>query len=73
MNMFRDLAILAFLALGLGLIFTDPVNWTWISIFGPYIAPSLNQAVEFLGELKPFSSMFCYALALALFMTRLKY
>jgi len=73
MNMFRDLAILALIALGVGLVFTDPANWNWISIFGPYIAPSLFQAVDCLASLRPFSSILCYALALALFMTRLKY
>jgi hypothetical protein len=73
MNMFRDLAMMALIILGAGLSFTDPATWTWISVLGPQVAPYVSQSVDFLSATRPFSNLFCYALALALFMTRIKF
>jgi hypothetical protein len=69
MNMFRDITICVLIALGLGLTFTDPVHWTWASVGGPYVV----QAVSYLDTARPFSTVIIFALALTLFMTRLKY
>ena len=73
MNMFRDLAILALMTLGIALLISDPNGWTWVAVLGPYIAPSVEQALAFMDSIKPFASIFCYALSLALFMTRIKF
>jgi hypothetical protein len=73
MNTFRDLAIGALMALGLGLLLTDATTWTWVSLAGPYLAPQIEQGLQFLQDIRPFGSIFCYALALALFMTRIKF
>jgi hypothetical protein len=73
MNMFRDLGIAALTGLGVALLLTDPTTWTWISLLGPYIAPQVAQALQFMQDIRPFASIFCYALALALFMTRIKF
>ena len=73
MNTFRDLAILGLLAFGIGIIFSDPTTWPGISMLGPYIAPQIEQGFAFLNAIKPFGSLFCFALSLALFMTRIKF
>ena len=73
MNMFRDIAILALMTLGVALLLSDPTTWGWISVLGPYIAPQVASGLQFLQDIKPFGSIFCYALALALFMTRIKF
>lgn len=73
MNMFRDLATLFLIALGAGLSFSEPTQWTQINLLGPTVAPYVEQALTFLSSIRPFSNLFCYALALALFMTRLKF
>jgi hypothetical protein len=69
MNMFRDLAILFLLALGISLTISNPDDWKWIDVCGPYVV----QAIAFMVLTKPMSIIICMALALALFMTRLKY
>ena len=69
MNMFRDIAIGILVALGIGLTVSDPDDWKWVAAGGPYVV----QAVSFLVTTKPFSVVICMALALALFMTRLKF
>jgi hypothetical protein len=69
MNQFRDLAILALIGLALGLGLGKPEDWTWVAAAGPYAVESLN----FLTEGRPWSILILLALALALFMTRLKY
>ena len=69
MNMFRDLAMVALIALAIALAVCNPLDWKWIAAGGPYVV----QAVDFLIIAKPFSNIICLALALALFMTRLKY
>jgi hypothetical protein len=73
MNMFRDLGILAFMVLGVALLLSDPTTWGWVSVLGPYIAPQVATALQFMQDIRPFASIFCYALALALFMTRIKF
>ncbi len=69
MNMFRNLLTLIFLALGIGLWVSDPTGWRWAAPAGAYVVNALN----FLGEAKPFSVIILLVLALALFMTRKQY
>ena len=69
MNQIRDLLILLLIALGIGLMFGHPENWTWIASGGAYAVDALN----FLCDFRPWSVILLLALALALFMTRLKY
>jgi len=69
MNMFRDIAIGILVALAFGLMLGDPDDWKWVDAGGPYVV----QAIGFLVTTKPFSIAVCLALALALFMTRLKF
>jgi hypothetical protein len=73
MNTFRDLAILALLAFGVAAILTDPTTWPGITVLGPRIAPSIEEGFVFLNSIQPFGSIFCFALSLALFMTRIKF
>ena len=69
MNQIRDILIglLVILAIGLGL--GQPENWTWAASGGAYVVDALN----YLTQLRPWSIIILLALALALFMTRLKY
>jgi hypothetical protein len=70
MNMFRDLLILVLIGLGVGLMLGgDPNDWKWVDACGPYVV----TAMTFLYTAKPFSYVICFALSLALFLTRLKY
>jgi hypothetical protein len=69
MNMFRDILIVALISLGLGLGLGDPLSWKWTAALGPQVV----SAIMFLDQLKPFSVIVCFVLALALFMTRLRY
>ena len=69
MNQFRDLTILAFVGLALGMALTDPDDWTWAAAGGAYVV----NALHFLAITKPWSIIVLMALALALFMTRIKY
>ncbi|MCE0521505.1 MAG: hypothetical protein LV480_01170 [Methylacidiphilales bacterium] len=69
MNQFRDLTICALIVLAVGLGVGQPENWTWDSIGGPYVV----NAITFLADARPWSIIFLLALALTLFMTRLKY
>jgi len=61
--------ILILIALGLGLGVGNPESWKWIDVFGTYAV----QGLAFLILSKPWSIIICFALALTLFMTRLKY
>ena len=61
--------ILALLGLALGLGFGKPEDWTWVAAAGPYAVESVN----YLTQGRPWSIIILCALALALFMTRLKY
>ena len=69
MNQFRDILMAAFIALALGLILSDPQDWHWADLGGPYVV----SALHFLAITKPWSPVVLLALALALFMTRIKY
>ena len=69
MNQFRDLLIAALLILSIGLWLGNPENWTWAAAGGSYVV----NAIAFLTETRPLSSFALLAMALALFMTRLKY
>lgn len=66
MNMFRNLLTVVLIALGLGLFLSNPTDWRWIDPAGPYVV----NAVRFLGDMKPFSYILLFVVALALFMTR---
>lgn len=69
MNQFRDLTLLGMIILAIALLFGKPENWSWISIGGPYAV----QALYYLTQARPWDVIVLFALALALFMTRLKY
>ena len=69
MNQFRDITMMALIALALGIGFSDPDDWTWAAAGGPYLV----NALHFLSLGKPWSPIILLALALALFMTRIKY
>jgi hypothetical protein len=69
MNQFRDILICALIILAVGLGFGQPENWTWAAVFGGYAV----NAVTFLADGRPWTIIILIALALALFMTRLKY
>jgi len=69
MNQFRDIAMLAMIILAIALTVGDPDSWGWVKIAGPW-------AVEGLYDLtvsRPWSPVILLALALTLFMTRIKY
>ncbi len=69
MNQFRDLAICFLIFVGASLMFSNPIEWNWITILGDYFV----SGVKWLCDLRPWSEMIAFALALALFMTRLRY
>jgi hypothetical protein len=69
MNQFRDITMLILIVLGLGIELTDPHDWQWAAAGGPYVV----NALDFLGDFKPWTPVVLFALALALFMTRIKY
>jgi len=69
MNQFRDILIFALVALAIGLELGSPENWTWAAAAGPYVV----NAITFMADARPWSIIILMALALALFMTRLKY
>jgi hypothetical protein len=69
MNMFRDLAMMFCIFVGVSLMVSNPLDWKIVSSVPSQVA----EAITFLVSIRPFSSIVCFALALALFMTRLKY
>lgn len=69
MNQFRDITMLVLIALALGIGLSDPDDWTWAAAGGPYVV----NALHFLALGKPWSPIILLALALALFMTRIRY
>jgi hypothetical protein len=71
MNQFRDLLMAALIVLAIGLAFGHPENgnWTWAAVGGAYVV----NAISFLADMRPWSILALLALALALFMTRLKF
>lgn len=69
MNQFRDLLIGALIILAISLGIGHPESWTWVASCGAYAVESVN----FLTDMRPWSIIVLVALALALFMTRLKY
>jgi hypothetical protein len=60
---------MALIILAIGLLVGQPENWTWAAMGGGYVV----NAVNFLAEGRPWTIIVLMALALALFMTRLKY
>ena len=69
MNQFRDITMMSLIILAIGLLVGNPDNWTWAAVGGPYVV----NAINFLAEGRPWSIIVLLALALTLFMTRLKY
>jgi len=69
MNQFRDILMAAMIILAISLLVGQPENWGWTALGGTYLV----QAVYFLTEGRPWTIIVLMALALALFMTRLKY
>jgi hypothetical protein len=61
--------MMALIILAFGLLLGHPENWTWASAGGAYVV----NAITFLADGRPWSVIVLLALALALFMTRLKY
>jgi hypothetical protein len=69
MNMFRNLLTLAFIGLGFGLVLSNPLDWKWVAACGPYVV----YTASFLTDARPISTILCFVLALALWMTRKQY
>jgi hypothetical protein len=69
MNMFRNIFMVIFFALALGLLLGDPTTWRWADPGGPYVINTLN----FLAEFRPFSYLVLFAASIVLFMTRKQY
>jgi hypothetical protein len=69
MNQFRDITIFALIAFGIGLGWGHPEKWDWAARGGA----SVVNAITFLADLRPWSIILCFAIALALIMTRIKY
>jgi uncharacterized membrane protein YkgB len=69
MNQFRDITMFALIAIGISFLITEPENWNWISMCGGYVV----SGVQFMATIRPFGTIICMVLALALFMTRIKY
>ncbi len=59
----------AMIALAISLAVSDPLDWKWVAAAGPQVVEGIN----FLVTTRPFSIIVLVAVALALFMTRLKY
>jgi hypothetical protein len=69
MNMIRNILTVAFLGFGIAL-WTLPIDdWTWVDLLGGQAVISL----DFLFKAQPFSSIICFVIATALFMTRKQY
>jgi hypothetical protein len=69
MNQFRDILMTTLIVLAIGLLVGHPENWNWAAAAGPYVV----NAITFLADGRPWTVIVLLALALALFMTRLKY
>ncbi len=69
MNQFRDLTMMGMIILAIALLVGQPENWSWIKLGGPYAV----EALYYLVEGRPWTVIILFALALTLFMTRLKY
>ena len=69
MNQFRDLLIGGMVILAISLLIGHPEDWNWDAAGGPYVV----KAVTFMADARPWSVIVLMALALALFMTRIKY
>jgi hypothetical protein len=69
MNQFRDILIFLLIAFGVGLGWGHPENWGWAARGGAEVV----NALTFLAGIRPWSIILCFAIALALFMTRIKY
>ena len=61
--------MMAFIILAIALEVTDPDSWNWVKLGGPWAV----EALYYLTIARPWDVIILFALALALFMTRLKY
>ena len=61
--------MVALIILAIALLVGQPENWTWTARGGAYVV----NAIAYLAEGRPWSIIVLLALALSLFMTRLKY
>jgi len=61
--------MMALIILAISLLLGQPEDWRWVNLCGAYVV----NAVTFLSTTRPLSIIVLLALALALFMTRLKY
>ena len=59
----------AMVILAISLLVGQPENWGWVTMGGPYAV----QALYYLVISRPWDIIILFALALTLFMTRLKY
>jgi len=59
----------AMIILAIALLVGQPETWNWAAAGGPYVV----NAITFLADGRPWTVIILMALALALFMTRLKY
>jgi hypothetical protein len=69
MNQLRDILIVVLTITAIGIGVGHPDQWTWADAGGPYLVNTIN----FLAAGRPWSTLILLALALTLFMTRLKY
>ncbi len=69
MNMFRDIFTVVFIALGIALWLTKPDDWQWIGFLGQWAVYTINVFMT----IRPFSTITCFVIAVALWMTRKKY
>jgi hypothetical protein len=69
MNMFRNIFMVIFFALAMGLLLSDPTTWRWADPGGSYVVNALNV----LGQFKPFSYLILFAASIVLFLTRKQY
>ena len=74
MNQFRDILMCVLIILALGMAYGgDPDSWGWPSLLGNYVGGYVVNGIHWLAETRPWSVVLLLALALALFMTRIKY
>ena len=59
----------ALIILAIGLEVGQPENWNWAAVGGAHVV----NAITFMADTRPWSVIVLMALALTLFMTRLKY
>jgi hypothetical protein len=69
MNQFRDILMFAMIILAIALSVGHPESWDWAAAGGAYVV----KGITFMADARPWSVIVLMALALALFMTRIRY